>query len=293
MTSKKDGNIFKILEIELVGNSLEEVLRLVERRMAKGQKTFIVTPNPEFLVFSRKAPWFKRILIQSDMAIPDGIALLWAREVLKKNSFFGRLLTAFLTGLKIIFTGWGQKRVSGTDLMEKVCQLAAKKGWSIYLLGGKERIAEKTLKILQVKYKGLKGWATAGPNLELRIENGEWKTKQKEINDWIVKINEKQPDLLFVAFGIGKQEKFIYDNWHNLDVKLAMGVGGAFDYLSGQVKRAPLWIQKSGFEWLYRLFREPWRWKRQLSLGKFIWLCFACPKAITRLLYDNGGRREN
>jgi len=266
MALKKDGNIFKILEIELIGNSLKEVLGLIEQRIAKKQRTLVVTPNPEFLVFSREAPWFKRILIQSDIAIPDGVALLWAREVLKKNSFFGRLLTAFLTGLKIIFTGWGQKRVNGTDLMEKLCQLAAGEGWTVYLLGGKPGIAQKTLKILQLKNPGLKGWANSGPRLEIR----NWKL---EITEKLVReINEKKPIFLFVAFGMGKQEKFIFDNWGKLNVRVAMGVGGAFDYLSGRVKRAPQWIQNLGLEWLYRLCHEPWRWKRQLRLLKFIWL---------------------
>jgi len=84
------------------------------------------------------------------------------------------------------------------------------------------------------------------------------------------KINQKKPDFLFVAFGMGKQEKFIWENWSKLDVKLAAGIGGAFDYLSGTVKRAPLWLRNAGFEWLYRLVRQPWRFSRQVSLFKFI-----------------------
>jgi len=271
---KKDGNTFKIFGIELISTSTSSVLGLVEQRIAKSQKTFIVTPNTEFLVFSRKAPWFKRILIQSDIAIPDGVALIWAKEVLKKNNPFSRLLVGFWTGLKVIFEGWGEKRVSGTDLTEKLCQMAAQNNWSVYLFGGeKPGIAKKTLEILEQKYPNLHGWATAGPNLELRMENGEWKTEKKEIDEeWVTKINQKNPDLLFVAFGMGKQEKFIFDNWSRLKVKLAMGVGGAFDYLSGEIKRAPQWLQNSGLEWSYRLIQEPWRWKRQLRLLKFIWL---------------------
>ena len=87
-------------------------------------------------------------------------------------------------------------------------------------------------------------------------------------------IDDTKPDLLFVAFGMGKQEKFIGDNWSELDVKLAMGVGGAFDYISGGVSRAPEWMRKSGLEWLHRLFRQPWRWRRQLRLIEFIGLVF-------------------
>ena len=265
-TPKKDGNTFKILEIELIGNSLEEVLGLVERRIAKSQKTFVVTPNPEFIVYAQNHPWFARLLMQSDIAIPDGVALIWAKEVLRENNPFSRLFLGFWISLKVIFAGWGEKRVSGTDLTEKLCQLAAQNKWTVYFLGGKDDISQKALTKLQKKYPGLKGWAQKGPELTLDY----W--SEELIKEWVVKINQKQPDLLFVAFGMGKQEKFIFDNWDKLDVKLAMGVGGAFDYLSGEIKRAPKQIQKAGFEWLYRLVKEPWRFKRQLSLLKFIWL---------------------
>ena len=284
MTLKKDGNIFKIFERTLVSSSLDEVLAIIEERILEGRKTLVVTPNPEFMVYAYRHPWFEEILIHSDMAIPDGIALLWAREVLKQKGFFNRLLAGFLTGGKIIFAGWGEKRVTGTDLMEKLCQLAAKKEWRIYLLGGKPGIATKTLKVLRQKYPGLKGWATTGPNLELRMDNGEWRSENtsdggrpilrsadsSKVSKWVDQINRRQPDLLFVAFGMGKQEKFIADNWDKLKVKMAMGVGGAFDYLSGEVKRAPFWLRKMGFEWLYRLCQEPWRWKRQMNLLTFI-----------------------
>ncbi|MBM3205430.1 WecB/TagA/CpsF family glycosyltransferase [Candidatus Shapirobacteria bacterium] len=303
-TPKKDGDIFKIFQIELISNPLPELLGLIEQRLTHNQRTFIVTPNPEFMVWSFKNPWFKRLLIQSDIAIPDGVALFWAKEVLRKKGFFSRLFWGFGTGLKVIFQGWGEKRISGTDLTEKLCQLAARKNWTVYFLGGRPGIAQKTLKILQKKYPGLRGWAESGPKLEMA--NGQWLMGKKEIKmkdtsdggspelvsghdsrkgtlsprdfmssevkKWVEKINQFYPDLLFVAFGMGKQEKFIADNWGQLKIKLGMGIGGAFDYLSGEVKRAPQWIQKIGLEWSYRLLKEPWRWKRQLSLLKFIWL---------------------
>lgn len=271
-TPKKDGNTFKILGIELIGNTFAEVLGLIEARISQNHKTFITTPNPEFLVYVQDNPWFARLLIQSDIAIPDGVALFWAEEVLLKKGLFPRLFVGFLIGLKVIFSGWGEKRISGTDLTEKLCHLAAQKGWTVYFLGGKPGIAQKTLNLLEKKYPGLKGWAAAGPNLELIMDNGEWKTEQKEINRCVDEINKEKPDFLFVALGMGKQEKFIGENWGQLKVKLGIGIGGAFDYLSGEVRRAPQWIQKTGFEWLYRLCQEPWRWKRQLKLWQFIWL---------------------
>jgi len=271
MIPKKDGNILEILQKNMNSSSMDEVIRLVRERIDQNKKTFITTPNPEFIIYAQNNPWFKKILMQSDIAISDGVALLWAEEVLKKNNPFSRLLVGFLTGLKVIFTGWGKKRITGTDLMEKLCQLAAKNGWSVYFLGGKEGIAQKALKKLQSKYKGLMGGANSGPQLEIRnsklIGNSQF-----EIGKLVDEINDKQPTFLFVAFGMGKQEKFIFDNWSKLKVKLAMGIGGAFDYLSGEVKRAPQWVQNMGFEWFYRLIKEPWRWKRQLGLLNFIGL---------------------
>lgn len=268
---KKDGNTFEIFKTTLVGGDQRGVLEVISQRMVQGQKTFVTTPNPEFLVFAHKHPWFQKILMQSDIEIPDGIALFWAKEVLKKKGFFSRLFSGFWTGLKIIFTGWGQKRITGTDLTEKLCQLAVKNNWTVYFLGGKTGIAQKALGKLQKKYPGLKGWAMSGP--QLNLESGVWAQESKKNIEGLVKeINAKSADLLFVAFTMEKQLKFIGENWPRLKVKLCMGVGGAFDYLSGEIKRAPFWVRKAGFEWFYRLCQESWRWKRQLSLLKFIWL---------------------
>jgi len=269
-TLKKDGNSDKILEVSLVGASMPEVIGLIEKRLESQQKTFIVTPNPEFLVFSQENPWFKTILKQADLAIPDGVALIWAREVIRGKNLPSRLFIGFKTGFQVIFQGWGVKRVTGTDLTNKLCQLAARKDNSVYFLGGKGQTATIALKKLQIRYPNLKGWAETGPNL--RLKDGNWIKNSQDIDKWVNEINQKQPDLLFVAFGMGKQEKFIYDNWSRLKVKLAIGVGGSFDYHSGQVGRAPNQIQKAGFEWLYRLVKEPWRFKRQLSLLKFVCL---------------------
>jgi N-acetylglucosaminyldiphosphoundecaprenol N-acetyl-beta-D-mannosaminyltransferase len=268
---KKDGNTFQIFGTELISSSFGELLGSIEQRTAQGQRTFITTPNPEFIVYAQQHPWFKKLLIQSDMAIPDGVALLWAKEVLKENNLFLRLLVGFLTGLKVVFAGWGEKRITGTDLTEKLCQLAAKNNWTVYFFGGEEKTTPKALKRMQEKYPGLKGWANFGPRLSLNLQKLILEPVL-EVKKIVEDINNKQPDFLFVALNMGKQEKFIADHWSQLKIKLGMGIGGAFNYLSGDIKRAPLGIQKTGFEWLYRLYQEPWRWKRQLKLLQFIFL---------------------
>ncbi len=247
---KKDLNKVKIGFLTLVSTSETNLLTFLASRIDKNRKTFVTTPNPEFFVFAKNQPWFKKILEKSDVAIPDGIGFFLASKILNKSI---------------------KERLSGTDLMEKLCQTSVRKNWSVYLIGGENGVAKKTFEILKRRYPKLKGWAKSGPRLEL--VDGKWSTKsKKEIVKTIKEINAKKPDLLFVAFGMGKQEKFIWENWDELKVKLAIGVGGAFDYISEKVPRAPKWLRQLGLEWLYRLFRQPWRWKRQLRLIEFVWL---------------------
>lgn len=139
--------------------------------------------------------------------------------------------------------------VAGTDLMETLCDLASKKDLTVGLLGGRDGVAEEAGECLIGRYPGLK----------VGFISKEW-TEGESV------------DLLFVAFGHPKQEKWIFKKLPMLNVKVAMGVGGAFDYISGKVPRAPIWMRNLGLEWLFRLSVQPWRIKRQLSLLKYIWL---------------------
>ena len=301
--SKKDLNTVKIAGLSLISTSEKRLLEFLTSRIVRGRKTWIVTPNSEFLVFAKHNPWFKKILNQADVAIPDGVGLVWASRFLVPRWVSSAKQERVASRSSVI-----KEQISGIDLMEKLCQEAARHGWSVYLLGGKPKVAEKALAVLKKRHSGLKGWAEAGPKLEIRNtsdgvrlslrshDSSEVKEQEaKEVTSAnksrvadetiypnemragmtsIRRINSERPDILFVAFGMGKQEKFIWDNWSKLDIKLAMGVGGAFDYISGQVPRAPKWVRKIGLEWLFRLVREPWRWKRQLRLIEFIWLIF-------------------
>lgn len=143
-----------------------------------------------------------------------------------------------------------KQRIPGINFMEELC----KKPLSIGLLGGKpgiaDRVADRLLKL--------------NPKLNIKFVGSEWPPR-----DPVEKM-----DILFVAFGHPKQEEWIYQNLDKLQVKAAMGVGGAFDYISGEISRAPWIVQFLGFEWLFRLIKQPWRWKRQLALLEFIKLVF-------------------
>lgn len=229
----------QVLGVGIDDVSLSQAVSTVKSwiNTSKGNKKYmIVTPNPEFLVLADQEREFKQTLNQANMAIPDGF------------------------GLKLF--GGVRNVTPGTDLMEELCRVGGDLGWSVGLIGGKDGIAKKTAECLKAKYPNLKvTFAESGPKLN-------------NLSDYTLNTSYIIPntDILFVAFGMGKQERWIEANLNQLPVKVAMGVGGAFDYLSGLVPRAPKLMRSFGLEWLFRLIIQPWRLKRQLRLIKFIYL---------------------
>lgn len=240
---------------------LEYIVKLLENRQ---KKFFIVTPNPEFLVFADSHSDFKKILNNADLALADGIGLVAASKFLGK-------------GLKA--------RVTGVDLMEKLCQRVSGKPITVGFLGGRGGVAVEAAECLVTKYPGLRV-AFAGEEWpgdfhsqasDDRASNTESRSSKMDGRGSIAQPSmiyfpSSSIDILFVAFGFPKQEEWIAENLPKLPIGAAMGVGGAFDYLSGRVQRAPLFIRSIGFEWLFRLLAQPWRIKRQLELPKFVWL---------------------
>lgn len=246
-TPKKGGYNAKILGVSLFSKSFDDLLERLTERISRRKKTLLLTPNPEFIIYAQRQAWFQNILTQATFNIADGVGLVWASRILGEPI---------------------SQRITGVDLMEALCQEAAKSRWRVYFFGGSPGVARAAFAALKGKYPGLRGWIASGPKLDL----DHW--DQGEVDRWVRRINRRGADLLFVALGMGKQEKFLGENWKALNVNLAMGVGGAFNYLSGQAARPPAWIRNLGLEWLYRLIKEPRRWKRQLALLKFIWLVF-------------------
>lgn len=161
--------------------------------------------------------------------------------------------TGVFLAAKFLRKGIRQK-ITGVDFMEKLCKRVSEKPITVGFLGGGLGVAEKTAECLVSKYPGLKV-AFAAP-------------------EWLDKSPRSPIDILFVAFGSPKQEEWIAENIDKLPVKIVMGVGGAFDFISGKVPRSPLFVRRLGLEWLFRLIRQPWRIKRQISLFEFIWLVF-------------------
>jgi len=143
-------------------------------------------------------------------------------------------------------------RIHGVDLMESLCKEISKQPITVGFLGAGPHVAELTAECLRDKYLGLR----------INFTETEWDFEKKY----------PETDILFVAFGSPKQEIWIAENLSRLPVKVAIGVGGAFNFVSGKVRRAPVFVRKLGFEWLFRLVIEPWRIKRQVRLIKFIYL---------------------
>lgn len=238
----------EILDVKVHLVDLKEALKKIEGFLKDGKKHYIVTPNPEIVVLAQKDTEFRRILNAAHLAIPDGIGLVWALKILGsrlklKGDGKNKALNLRPSALHL------KERVAGVDLMEKICQLAAKKRVSIGLLGGREDLAKKTAAILTHKFSRLQ--------LVVFKENSPI---------------TQQVSVLFVAFGAPKQERWIEKNLSKIPVKIAMGVGGAFEMIAGLQRRAPNFVQKAGVEWLWRLILQPWRIKRQLSLLVFVYL---------------------
>jgi len=240
-------NKVEILGVKVDFIKLENALSLIEKWVNSNKKHQITTPNPEQIILAYNDYRFKEILNHSSLAVADGIGLVWAARLLKNQP--ARQFP----------------RLSGVDLMVELCQLAAKKNWSVFLLGGRDQAAEQAAEQLKKSYPQLKvGYDCGSSNVQ--------KETEQEKKAVVAKINNFQPRLLFVAYGAPQQEKWLKQNLPFLKVKVAMGVGGAFDYLGGKVDRAPRSWQKIGLEWLWRLGHQPWRLGRQLRLIKFVLL---------------------
>ena len=183
--------------------------------------------------------------------MPDGVGLLWA----------GRHLGAPLPG-----------RVTGSDGLPLIARHAAEKGWKLFFLGAAVGIAERAAEILREKHPQL---IVAGAYAGSPAEDEE--------DELVARINASGADILLVAYGAPKQDKWIARNLPRLEVAMAMGVGGSLDFIAGVVPRAPQWMRARGLEWLYRLLRQPWRLRRMLRLPRFVLAVFRQAKARTDL----------
>jgi N-acetylglucosaminyldiphosphoundecaprenol N-acetyl-beta-D-mannosaminyltransferase len=226
-----------ILGIRVDDVTYDESLARMEQFIADGRPHQVATVNPEFIMTARRDPGFAQILNRADLNLPDGQGLLWA---------------ASLLGVSL------RERVTGVDTVLRLAQLAAEKGYRLFLLGAGEGIAAAAAEELQRRFPRLKiaGTYAGSPAPE-------------EDDQITARIRRTKPHLLLVAYGAPHQERWISRNMDRAAVPVSIGVGGAFDFISGAAKRAPAWVQRLGLEWLYRLAHQPWRWRRMLALPRF------------------------
>lgn len=225
-----------ILGVNVSVTSYNELKKYIEEDIKNNKKSFIVAINPEKILKAREDEKLKDLLNSADYQIPDGIGVVYASK-LKKGKI--------------------KSRITGIDCMEMLCREANDKGYKIFLYGAKKDIIKEAKKRLEEKFENIK--------IVGAIDGYE------KNNDKIIKeINKSKADIIFVALGSPKQENWILENKDKVCIKIFQGVGGSFDVISGNIKRAPIWMQKIGLEWLYRLIKEPKRIFRQIKLVKFL-----------------------
>ncbi|MBT2693717.1 WecB/TagA/CpsF family glycosyltransferase [Bacillus sp. ISL-55] len=226
-----------LLGVPVSNFTYRQLIDQLFNRMDEGKKSFIVAINPEKIMKAQKDFALLKLLNTADYQIPDGVGLI---------------IASILKGGKL------RRRVTGIDMMMTLCQAAADRNKRVFLYGGKPGVAEQAKAGLEELYPEI---VITGV-MDGYVKDQELITKT---------INEASPDIVFVALGSPTQEYWIVNNMHHLSAKVFQGVGGSFDVISGRVKRAPAFFQTIGLEWLYRLMKEPKRWKRQIILPVFLY----------------------
>jgi N-acetylglucosaminyldiphosphoundecaprenol N-acetyl-beta-D-mannosaminyltransferase len=234
------GEKVVVLGVRVDNVTSEDVLHFVRIRVEEHLPAQIATVNAEFIMIAQSNPEFARALSQADLATPDSAGVLWAMR---------------LQGVR------GRARVGGSDLIWSMSEQAARLGHRIFFLGGEAGVAARASGRLRDSYPRLE---VAGTH-----EGSPQRVEEQGIVDLI---RHSAADILLVAFGAPEQDVWIARNLERSGVSIAVGMGGSFDYVAGTAKRAPLWMQEHSLEWLWRLARQPWRWRRMLALPRFVWL---------------------
>jgi N-acetylglucosaminyldiphosphoundecaprenol N-acetyl-beta-D-mannosaminyltransferase len=216
---------------------MAQTVAAVARALARGLRGYVVTPNVDHLVLYQESEGFRAACDGASLRLADGMPIVWASRLL------GRPL---------------QARVAGADLFPRLCEMAAARGHRVFLLGGGAGVAERVAVRFAARFPGLRiAGVYAPPD---RFE------REAQASESAVRaVNAAKPALLFVALGTPKQELWVHRHWGRLDAGVALCCGAAFDFVAGVQIRAPVWMQRAGLEWLWRLARDPGRlWRRYL-----------------------------
>jgi N-acetylglucosaminyldiphosphoundecaprenol N-acetyl-beta-D-mannosaminyltransferase len=231
-----------ILGVRVDAVTFDQVLASIEAFIVEGRPRQVVTVNPEFVMAAQSDAEFRHIINTSALALPDGIGIWWASRRLDRPL---------------------PERIPGVDLVERLAELSAQRGYRLFFLGAMPGVADRAVEVLRGRYPGLAVAGTRGgsPRVEDEAAN-------------VACVQAAHPDILLVAYGAPAQDRWIARHMSRLGVAVCIGVGGSFDYIAGVRPRAPRWIRRLGLEWLHRLITQPWRWRRMLALPRFAWRVF-------------------
>lgn len=233
-----NANSVDILGVRVDDVTYAETLAILRRAIAGRVPHVVTTPNPEFVMLARRDQAFRAVLNRAALNIPDGIGLV---------------LAARLAGDRL------RAHIQGTDLVLMLAAESAARGERWFLLGGFDQVAERAAAALAARFRGLEiaGTYSGSP---LASDDEAMRASIRAAG---------RIDVLLVAYGAPKQEHWLDRNLAELGIPVGIGVGGVFNYLSGETPRAPAWVRRIHFEWLHRLITQPWRWRRQLALPLF------------------------
>jgi N-acetylglucosaminyldiphosphoundecaprenol N-acetyl-beta-D-mannosaminyltransferase len=233
-------NPIAILGVPIDDLDTEQVIGRIGEMVASRRFHQVATANTDFVVRAAQDPELRTILRVSDLVVPDGMPIVLA------SKWLGAPL---------------KERVAGADLVPRLCELAAEKGWRLFVVGARPEVARVARAKLEARYPGIQivGWVSPPNSHVILMDNA----------SILSEIEAAKPDLLLVAFGNPKQEKWIHMHRDRLQAPVCIGVGGSFDFIAGATRRAPLWMQRAGLEWFHRLTHEPRRlWRRYF--GDFV-----------------------
>jgi N-acetylglucosaminyldiphosphoundecaprenol N-acetyl-beta-D-mannosaminyltransferase len=230
-------NSADIMGVQIDCTHRDRVLAQIEDFVQSGLPHQIVTVNVDFLNIVHRDPSFVHVLNEAAVSVPDGMPLVWISRLVGKPL---------------------PERITGTDLIYSCAELAAQRGYRIFLLGAAPGVADEAAAVLQGRYPGVNVVGTYSPPACDEF------TPEEDAHI-LQLVRAARPDMLFVALGTPKQEKWIYQHLQDLGVPVCIGVGGVFNFITGRIPRAPEGWQQAGLEWLFRLLLEPRRlWRRYL-----------------------------
>lgn len=235
-----------VLNVQIDAVTMDEAVIILEQFINTRTPHLIATANAEMVMMAQRDAELADILNNADLVVPDGAGVVWAARFQGNNV---------------------PERVAGFDLVQRLLEQAACKGYRVFMFGGAPGVVEKAKEFAQQRYSKLQVVGTCHGFFTAATENA-----------IVEKIRRAQPDIILVALGVPKQEKWLAQNIHKIGVPVAIGVGGTFDVMAGTVKRAPVWMQRANLEWLFRLISQPKRAIRMLALPRFVVKVLLTPK---------------